>query len=104
MKKYSFPSMYRGIQVHKTCWAKSDAAASKLLNISIYNIRNYASKYSPSQKQFEGVMGFMDSGKIIFDNGRKDLMNKELPIQELQAIIDTYQDECYEVLKKQIGI
>lgn len=104
MKKYSYPETYRGIQIHKTCWAKSDAAASRLLNTSIYNIKNYASKYSPSQEPFEGVRAFMDSGKIIFDLGRKDLMNNEMPIEKLQMIIDTYQDEAYKKFKTQFGI
>jgi hypothetical protein len=103
MNKYSYPAMYRGIQIHKTCWAKSDSEASKKLNITIYMIRNYTSKYHKGDV-FDDVKAYMDSGKIIFDFGRKDLMNKELPIKEIQSIIDQYQDKAYQKFKTQMGL
>lgn len=101
--KYQLPSMMRGIQVHKTCWAKSDTEAAKKLDVSLYNIRTYAIKYNKGE-EFDDVRAFMDSGKIIFENNRKDLMNKEMPKDELKNIIDTYQDKSYAIFKKQMGI
>jgi hypothetical protein len=89
MNKYILPSNYGGISIFKTCWAKSDKEASKKLEVSVYMIINYAYKLNIGNL-FDGVMGYMDSGKIIFDLGRKDLMNKEVPIEELKNIIDYY--------------
>ncbi len=92
--KYEIPSVMMGIDYRKLCWAASDSEAAKKLEVSLYNIRNYALKYK-SGAEFENVMGYMDSGRIIFEEGRKDLNRKEMPLEELAAIIDKYQQAFY---------
>lgn len=96
MKKYILPITYRGVQVHKSCCCKSDKEAAKIFNVSLYYIRQYAYKTAIEKKDvFEGMIGYIDSGLVIFKFRRIDLNRKELPIKELESIIDIYTDKYY---------
>ena len=88
-KRYLMPALYRGIQIHKVCWAKSDKEAAIKLEVKQYSIRAYAGKSDKGIENDE-IKAYMDSGEIIFDFGRKDLLGKLLPLAEMKEIIDSY--------------
>ena len=92
MKEYILPSLYRGIAVLKTCCAKSDKKAAEKFGVSAHQVRKYANKVE-TDGGFDGVMAYMDSGRIIFEYNRRDLMKKVIPLAELEDIIDFYKDK-----------
>ena len=87
MKKYTYSSMYRGQQITKIVCAKSIKEASLLLEVNAYTIKTYAF-INKIQSPFEGVLAYFDSGMLW--NKRKDLIRKEMPLNELIKIIDYY--------------
>lgn len=106
--KYTLPTVMRGQQIHKVCFATSNKKAADILKVSSYAINNYASKQD--SEPFEGIFGYMDSGQIIFGteeknytDNRKDLHSKLLPIKELEDIIDKFLKEKYKDFNHSIG-
>ena len=47
--KYKLPSLWRGNQIKKICYAKNDKIASEILECSVYYIKNYAHKIEVSE-------------------------------------------------------
>lgn len=89
-KQYYLSAIYQGYQVYLTCMAHSFKEAAAKFDSSVYHTRNYASCVSPNDEYFEGVRAQIDSGFIIFDHGRTDLMRKYMPYDELKQIISYY--------------
>jgi len=88
-KKYHYSTVYRGYQANLICCATSYKKAAEMFDISEYTARNYA-LCTETDDYFEGVRGYLDSGYIIFEYGRKDLSRKEMAWDDLKVIIDEY--------------
>jgi hypothetical protein len=86
---YETSNIYRGYQTWvKTC-ATSYAEAARKLDVTPSYLKNYGLKYWRDEDvEFEGNQGYIDSGWIIFDLGRKELNRKNMPYEELTKIID----------------
>lgn len=99
MKKYCFLTTYRGQQITKVFWAKNAIEASKILDCSIYVVRNYC--YLTTQGEiFDGVKAFFDSGQLW--TLRKDLIRVLMPLNELEAIINEIKDKEHNEFLKSI--
>lgn len=90
MKRYTFPTTYRGQQIFKVAFAKSDKEASIIFNESLYRIKNYCGK-QVMELSFEGIKGYFDSGQLW--NMYKDRIRELMPIDELQKLIDDFQEK-----------
>lgn len=90
--KFELPTVYGGVQIFKICYASTFNEAAKKLDCSVYYINNYAYK-NVCEVDLNGIYAYMDSGYIIYDIGRKDLFKKVLPIDEIEKIIDDYNDK-----------
>jgi hypothetical protein len=93
-KRYIFATVYRGYQVHKQCTAKNVTEAAEKLGTNTYTIQKWALKTTVDEP-IEGIVAHIDSGYIIFDEGRHDLMRKLMPWDELRSIIDEYVNKKY---------
>lgn len=94
---YETSKIYRGYQIFVRTCATSNAEAARKLDVSPSYMRNYGMKYwRDEDTEFEGNQGYIDSGWIIFDLGRKDLNRKIMPYEELTRIIDEYIKEKYQ--------
>lgn len=103
-KKYHISSVYHGYQVFLTCIATSCKQAAEKFEFSEYFVKGYAGIVK-TDDYFEGVRGYIDSGWIIFDFGRKDLYKKEMAYDELKIIIDEYNKKKHDDDKrKKMGI
>jgi hypothetical protein len=94
-KRYILATLYRGYQVEKYCTAKSVNEAAEKFGCVPYSVRKYA-LIGTVDEPIEGVMAQIDYGYIIFSEGRKDLMRKIMPWDELRLIIDFYVNKKYE--------
>jgi hypothetical protein len=92
MKKYEYPSMYRGQQIFKVLWAKSDKDVSEKLDISVYMVKTYCYK-SKVGEIFDGIKGYFDSGMLYREE--RSLLRQLIPIETLTALIDTHKDKEY---------
>lgn len=93
-KKYHLPAIYRGYQVFLMCCASSYKKAAEKFEMKEYYVRSYAGcvKADENDVYFDGVMGYIDSGYVIFEYGRTDLHNKKIPYDELKVILDKYRE------------
>ncbi len=95
MKKYTFPTLYRGQPIHKVVWAKSDKDAAQKLDISLYTVKNYCGKQTKkySGEYHEDIRAYFDSGEL----GRFEtsLFNVVIPLEKMTEIIDKYKDKEY---------
>lgn len=91
-KKYHLPLIYRGYQVFLICCASSYKKAAEKFETTEHYTRAYAGCVK-SDDYFEGVLGYIDSGFIIFEYGRKDLSRKEIPYDDLKVIIEEYNEK-----------
>lgn len=101
MKKYEITAMYRGQQIFKVFWAKSDKQAAEILDTSVYQIKTYALK-SNNGELFTGINAYFDSGMLWYNE--KSLIRKLMSFERLIAIIDTYKDKEYQKFKNDMGI
>ena len=95
-KRYILATLHRGYQVEKYCTAKSATEAAEKLGVDPYTIKKYG-MIGTVDEPIEGVMAEINSGYICFDEGRKDLMRKRMPWEELKPIIDFYVDKKHKL-------
>lgn len=95
-KKYTYQvnQIYRGYQVFTMCNASSYKEAAELMEVTIGYLRNYGYKMD-LKDEYNEVMAYIDSGGLIFEEGRKDLIRKIIPYQELKLIIEDYNKRKY---------
>jgi hypothetical protein len=98
-KRYIVTTEYRGYTHTKECTAKSAKEASEKLDVSISFIKTYG-MITYVDNPIDGVIAYIDSGYIPFDYGRKDLMRKIMPWNELKDILDFYRTEKYKDFNK----
>ena len=55
LRRFILPSMYRGEQFYKVCWAPSRSEASRIFEVSVYEVKNYAMENDGSGEPFKGV-------------------------------------------------
>lgn len=92
MKKYHLMTMYRGMQFARLCFAKSNAQAAKIFEVSPYIIKNWA--LNPMNGEyFEGIKAMIDSGRLVQEY--PEIRNKEIPLAEMHKLIDKSQDKYY---------
>lgn len=102
-KKYHISHIHKGYQVFLTCAARSYKEAAEKFEMSEYYVRKYAGIVKIDD-YFEGVRGYIDSGYIIFEFGRKDLSRKEMAFDELKEIIEEYYNIKKNEQRRTMGI
>ena len=87
------PSILRGEQIHKVCYAKNNKQAIEIFECSLYYLTNYSYKNEVHIDSFtilaqseSKLYAFFDSGILI--DKYANLKNVEMPIIELKALID----------------
>jgi hypothetical protein len=93
MKKYTISVLYRGEQITKMVCAKNAKDAAALLGVNTYFINKYGYK-NKTENPFEGVIAYFDSGMLWREE--RGLLRVEMPISELQAIIDSHVNKKYQ--------
>ena len=92
--RYQVGQIYRGYQVFTQCYASSYAQAADMMGVSLHYLRSYGYKTDQGDP-CDGVMAYIDSGEIIFQDGRKDLYRKLMPYDELKVIIEEFNKRKY---------
>tara|TARA_R110002167_G_scaffold147336_3_gene339473 strand:- start:1118 stop:1390 length:273 start_codon:yes stop_codon:yes gene_type:complete len=87
MKEYSIPGIYRGQQITKIVCAKNLNDASKLLEVSIYELNKYGYK-EKINNPFNGISSYFDSGFLWVKE--KKLIGVKMPFYKLKQIIDKH--------------
>jgi len=100
MKKYTMSVLYRGQQIEKIFWAKNNKEAASILNCSVYQIKTYAFKNNNGE-YFEGIRAKFDSGMLW--TLERNLLRKEMPLDEMIALIDKRKDEEWAKFKENIS-
>lgn len=96
MYKFTVTDIYRSVHILKIYYTSSAKDAMKQLGSTPSRWKIASNQYPAANVKYHDVRGMITFGKLL---ERPELVNNEMTIPELYAIIDKFVDEEYQHLE-----
>lgn len=84
IKRFSYNTKLSGHNITLLCYAKSMKEAIALFDVDA-SAKKYISSGKSSEKEFEGVYAYFDSGELW--RNYRDLIRVQMPLDEMKKLI-----------------